>query len=231
MDKEKKIIIAIDGYSSTGKSSFAKALAVKLGYIYVDTGAMYRAVTLYGIRKGWVRETNEIAVEKLIQALPDIHITFRLVNGQNCTFLNDENVEKEIREIQVSQQVSRVSAISEVRAQLVHLQQLMGKNKGVVMDGRDIGTVVFPDAELKIFMTADPKVRAERRFKELKLKGSDVSLDDIYKNVMQRDYEDAHRTVAPLRKANDAVLLDNSYMTPEQQMEWFDKLLKEIKAV
>jgi cytidylate kinase len=231
MNTEKKIIIAVDGYSSTGKSSFAKALAVKLGYIYVDTGAMYRAVTLYGQRKKWVTETGEIAVEKLIQALPDIHITFQLVNGQNCTFLNDENIEKEIREIQVSQQVSRVSAIPEVREQLVHLQKLMGKNKGIVMDGRDIGTVVFPDAELKIFMTAEPKVRAERRFKELKLKGSEGSLEDIYKNVMQRDYEDTHRAVAPLRKASDAALLDNSYMTPEQQMEWFDKLLEENKTV
>jgi len=227
MNKKEKIIIAIDGYSSTGKSSFAKVLAAKLGYIYVDTGAMYRAVTLYSLRKGWVKEGNEIAVDSLIHALPDIHITFQIVNGHNCTFLNGENVEKEIRDIQVSQQVSRVSAIPEVREQLVNLQQLMGKDKAIVMDGRDIGTVVFPEAELKIFMTAEPEVRAERRFRELKAKGSDVSLEEIYKNVMQRDYEDVRRVVAPLRKADDAVLLDNSCMTPEQQMEWFDNLLKE----
>ncbi len=229
MNKEKKIIIAIDGHSSTGKSSFAKALAAYLGYTYVDTGAMYRAVTLYGLRKGWIDEQGDIAVDTLLRALPDIHITFRLIGGQNSTFLNGENVEKEIRGIQVSQHVSRVSAIPEVRSHLVHQQQLIGKDKGVVMDGRDIGTVVFPHAELKIFMTADPKVRAERRFKELREKGSNVTFDEIYQNVVQRDYEDEHRAVAPLCKAGDAVLLDNSNMTPAQQMEWFKKLFNDLK--
>jgi len=219
-----KIIIAIDGHSSTGKSSFAKAIARQLSYIYVDTGAMYRAVTLYGLQYKLITNDRGINAEALIAALPNIHISFQNIDGHNCTFLNGINVEHEIREIAVSQQVSAVSAIAGVRKHLVYLQQQMGKNKGVVMDGRDIGTVVFPQAELKIFMTADPHVRAERRYKELSAKGSEVSFDEILKNVIQRDHDDETRSVTPLRKADDALLLDNSQMTPDEQMLWFQQL-------
>ena len=227
MNFENKITIAIDGHSSTGKSSFAKTIARKLNYAYVDTGAMYRAVTLYAIQHGWIASDGKISIDKLLAVLPDIHISTHVIDGVSNTFLDGKNVEKEIRDIQVSQFVSRISAIPEVRVHLVHLQQMMGKNKGVVMDGRDIGTVVFPDAEIKIFMTADPAVRAERRFKELREKGRDVCYDDILRNILHRDYEDEHREVAPLRRAKDALLLDNSNMTMAQQMEWFDILVKD----
>ena len=220
-----KIIIAIDGHSSTGKSSFAKAIARQLQYIYVDTGAMYRAVTLYGLQHQLITSDGIINTEALLAALPDIHISFQNIDNQNTTFLNGVNVEHEIREIAVSQLVSAVSAIAGVRKQLVYLQQQMGKEKGVVMDGRDIGTVVFPQAELKIFMTADPRVRAERRYKELSDKGSNVSFEEILKNVIQRDHDDETRTVTPLRKADDAILLDNSHMTPEEQMQWFQEVV------
>lgn len=223
-----KIIIAIDGHSSTGKSSFAKAIAAKLGYIYVDTGAMYRAITLYGLQHHLLSDDGHIDTDTLTKALPDIHISFRIINGQNCTFLNDENVEHEIRGIKVSQHVSAVSAIAEIRSHLVRLQQLMGKNKGIVMDGRDIGTVVFPDAEIKIYMTATPKVRAERRYKELKEKDGKISFEEILQNVIQRDYDDEHRTVTPLKKADDALLLDNSHMTPEDQMKWFEEISQNV---
>jgi len=222
-----KIIIAIDGHSSTGKSSFAKAIANQLNYIYVDTGAMYRAVTLYGLQHKIIASDGQINAEALIAALPHIHISFRNINGHNCTFLNGVNVEHEIREIAVSQQVSAVSAIAGVRKHLVYLQQQMGKDKGIVMDGRDIGTVVFPQAELKIFMTADPRVRAERRYKELLAKGSKVSFDEILKNVIQRDSDDESRSVTPLRKADDAVLLDNSQMTQDEQMLWFNLMISD----
>jgi cytidylate kinase len=222
-----KIIIAIDGHSSTGKSSFAKAIAHQLNYIYVDTGAMYRAVTLYGLQHKIITSNGQINAETLIAALPDIQISFRNIDGQNNTFLNGINVEREIREIEVSQQVSAVSAVAGVRKHLVYLQQQMGKDKGIVMDGRDIGTVVFPQAELKIFMTANPRVRAERRYNELIAKGSKVSFDEILENVIQRDHDDESRSVTPLRKADDAILLDNSLMTPEEQMEWVQQLIIE----
>ena len=224
-----KIIIAIDGHSSTGKSSFAKAIAAKVGYIYVDSGAMYRAVTLYGLQHGLISGDGKIHTKDLIAALPDIQIEFHNINGQNTTFLQHANVEHDIRSIRVSQQASTVSAIAEVRTHLVHLQQLMGKDKGIVMDGRDIGTVVFPQAELKIFMTADPQVRAERRYKELMAKGGQVSLQEILQHLIQRDYIDEHRTVTPLRKADDALLLDNSHLTPADQMKWFEEIWEKYK--
>ena len=220
-----KIIIAIDGHSSTGKSSFAKAIAHQLSYIYVDTGAMYRAVTLYGLQRKLISSVGQINTEALIAALPDMHISFQNIAGQNNTFLNGVNVEREIRDIEVSQLVSAVSAIADVRKHLVYMQQQMGKDKGIVMDGRDIGTVVFPQAELKIFMTADPRVRAERRYKELAAKGSKVSFDEILENVIQRDHDDESRSITPLRKADDAILLDNSQMTPDEQMRWFQQLI------
>ena len=225
MDK-KKIIIAIDGYSSTGKSSFAKAIARKLGYIYVDTGAMYRAVTLYAIQNGFIATDGSVDNTGLISKLQDIHIEFKVNNdkGVSDTYLNGVHVENEIRNISVAQHVSAVSAIAQVREEMVHQQQIMGKSRGLVMDGRDIGTVVFPDAELKIFMTADPKVRAKRRYDELTAKGETVTLDEIEQNIRQRDYDDSHRATSPLRKADDAITLDNSYMTPEEQMLWFENV-------
>lgn len=217
-----KIIIAIDGHSSGGKSTFAKALAKRLGYIFIDTGAMYRAVTLYAMQHGIVSDPQAIVL-----ALRDIHIDFRIDpdTGRSDVYLNDRNVEAEIRRIDVSSQVSGVSSIPEVRAKLVAMQQEMGRQKGIVMDGRDIGTVVFPEAELKLFMTADPRVRAERRYKELIAKGEDVSLAEIEENIRDRDRQDETRAVSPLRRADDAILLDNSHMTVDQQMEWImDKL-------
>ena len=219
----KKIIIAIDGYSSGGKSTFAKAVAAKLGYIFIDTGAMYRAVTLYAMRQGIADDPAAITA-----ALPGIRIDFRFnpQTGRSDVYLNGENVETEIRRIDVSNRVSSVSSIPEGRAKLVAMQQEMGRAKGVVMDGRDIGTVVFPDAELKIFMTADPRVRAERRYKELTAKGETVSMEEIERNIRERDRQDETREVSPLRRAADAVLLDNSRMTVEQQMEWIDEQLE-----
>lgn len=222
----KKIIIAVDGYSSGGKSTFAKAVAAKLGYIFIDTGAMYRAVTLYAMRRGIVDDP-----EALVAALPQVHIDFRFnpASGRSDVCLNGENVETEIRRIDVSSRVSAVSGIPQVRAKLVAMQQQMGKAKGIVMDGRDIGTVVFPDAELKIFMTADPHVRAERRYKELIAKGEEVSMAEIEENIRERDRQDETREVSPLRRAEDAVLLDNSHMTVEQQMEWIDEQLRRFE--
>lgn len=221
-----KIIIAIDGYSSTGKSSFAKAIAKRLGYIYVDTGAMYRAVTLYCIDNRLIAEDGFPDTQAIVRKLPGIKITFTYNNeiGRSETMLNGVNVEADIRGIEVSQYVSAISAIPEVRVQMVEQQREMGKYGGIVMDGRDIGTVVFPNADLKIFMTADPKVRAMRRFKELKAKEQRVSLEDIEENIRHRDYEDSHRVASPLRQAEDAVVLDNSNMTPEEQLQWFDEL-------
>ncbi|MDR2358356.1 MAG: (d)CMP kinase [Prevotellaceae bacterium] len=228
----RKIIIAIDGHSSTGKSTFAKAIAAKLGYVYVDTGAMYRSVTLYALQQQFINERGEVSEKEIVAHLPAINITFRYNKGKGAsdTYLNGENVEQEIRSFNVSQYVSRVSAIPGVRERMVRLQQEMGVDKGIVMDGRDIGTVVFPQAELKIYMTADPQVRAERRFKEMKEKGSDVPFKEILENVKHRDYEDEHRAVAPLRKAPGALLLDNSRLTPEQQMEWFLQQLALIRT-
>lgn len=220
---KKKIIIAIDGYSSCGKSTFAKAVAAKLGYIFIDTGAMYRAVTLFAMRNGLTDDP-----EALAERLPEVRIDFRFdpETGHSDVYLNDENVETEIRRIDVSNRVSGVSCIPAVRAKLVAMQQEMGRRKGVVMDGRDIGTMVFPEAELKIFMTADPRVRAERRYKELIAKGEEISLAEIERNIRERDHQDETRAVSPLRRAADAVVLDNSRMTVAEQMAWIDRQLE-----
>ena len=220
----KRIIIAIDGHSSCGKSTFAKAIAARLGYIFIDTGAMYRAVTLYALEHGAIESC--IANEKMIEAmLEDININFRFnpERGASDIYVNGDMVEGKIRTIEVSNCVSAVSSIGAVRSKLVAMQQAMGRDGGVVMDGRDIGTVVFPDAELKIYMTADPMVRAERRYKELTAKGDNVSLEEIYENVVSRDHADMTRAISPLRKADDAIVLDNSHMSVEEQMAWFDK--------
>ena len=226
---KKKIVIAIDGHSSCGKSTFAKAIAARLGYIFIDTGAMYRSVTLYALENGGIVDgiVNEDAIIKL---LDQIEITFRFnpARGASDIYVNGDLVEGKIRTIEVSNFVSAVSGIGAVRAKLVAMQQQMGKHRGVVMDGRDIGTVVFPDAELKIFMTADPKVRAERRYAELTAKGDNVSFDEILENVISRDKADTNRTISPLRKADDAIVLDNSAMTVAQQMEWFDAELERV---
>jgi cytidylate kinase len=218
---EKKIVIAIDGYSSCGKSTLAKSLARKLGYAFIDSGAMYRAVTLYALRHQMI-ENGKPDEETIINSLEHINITFQYDQStdKNTTFLNGENVEEEIRKLEVSENVSPVSAIGEVRREMVRQQQRMGQQKGIVMDGRDIGTVVFPEAELKIFMTASPEIRAQRRFLELSLKGESVSLEEIKKNLASRDYIDQNRAESPLRQAIDALVLDNSHLTPDEQLEW-----------
>lgn len=225
----KKIVIAVDGFSSCGKSTFAKMVAARLGYIFIDTGAMYRAVTLYALEHGAF--TNGILNEEmLVGMLDDIHIDFRFnpERGASDIYVDGEWVEGKIRTIEVSNLVSAVSAVGEVRKRLVAMQQRMGRDKGVVMDGRDIGTVVFPDAELKIFMTADPEVRAERRYLELSAKGEEVSREEIVENIRQRDHLDQNRAISPLRKADDAVVLDNGGMTLEEEMEWFDKVFATV---
>jgi cytidylate kinase len=219
-----KIIIAIDGYSSCGKSSFARRIAKELNYLYLDSGAMYRTVALNAQRSGWING-KKIDFINLIDSLKDIKISFRNLEGENQAFLNDQNVEKEIRGVEVSAFVSEISKIPEVRKHLVLLQQELGKDKGIVMDGRDIGTVVFPKAEIKLFMTADPAVRAKRRYDELKTKGISASLEEITQNINERDFQDINRGISPLTKAIDAILLDNSYMNFEDQMKWFIKLL------
>ena len=218
----KKITIAIDGHSSCGKSTMAKDLAREIGYVYVDTGAMYRSVTLYALRKGLFEDDGSVKTEALEQEMPNIRITFQFnpETGRPDTYLNGEYVEKEIRSLEVSSHVSPIAAIGFVRRALVAQQQQMGKDKGVVMDGRDIGTVVFPDAELKVFVTASAKVRAQRRYDELKAKGMPADFDDILKNVEERDYIDSHREESPLRQADDAILLDNSDMTIPGQKAW-----------
>ena len=227
----KKIIIALDGHSSCGKSTFAKSIATRLGYIFIDTGAMYRAVTLYALENGAIR-SGIVDEEAVVALLNEISITFRFnpQRGASDIYVNGDLVEGKIRTIEVSNCVSAVSAISEVRQKLVSMQQEMGKRRGVVMDGRDIGTVVFPDAELKIFMTADPKVRAERRYIELTTKGDNVSFEEILENVVSRDKADMSRAISPLQKADDAIVLDNSYMTVEEQMVWFDKEFARVQA-
>lgn len=221
-DNTKKIVIAIDGFSSCGKSTFAKSIAARLGYIFIDTGAMYRAVTLYALEHGAIR-SGIADEERIVALLPEIAITFRFnpQRGASDIYVNGDLVEGKIRTIEVSNCVSAVSSIREVREKLVAMQQQMGERRGVVMDGRDIGTVVFPDAELKIYMTADPKVRAERRYAELRAKGDEVSFDEVLDNVISRDKADMSRAISPLRKADDAVVLDNSRMTVGEQMEWF----------
>lgn len=218
----KKITIAIDGHSSCGKSTMAKDLARKIGYVYVDTGAMYRAVTLYALRNNLFDADGGIKEDELKSRMGDISISFRLntATGRPDTYLNGENVEQEIRTMQVSNRVSPIAALPFVRQALVAQQQAMGKEKGVVMDGRDIGTTVFPDAELKVFVTASAEVRAQRRYDELKAKGMDADYNDILKNVQERDYIDSHRPTSPLRKADDAIELDNSNMTVDEQNDW-----------
>lgn len=228
MDR-KRIIIAIDGHSSCGKSTFAKAIAARLGYIFIDTGAMYRAVTLYALENSII-ENGIVDEERIKSSLGDIDIDFRFnpQRGASDIYVNGDLAEGKIRTIEVSNCVSAVSSIAEVRSKLVAMQQQMGRKGGVVMDGRDIGTVVFPDAEIKIYMTADPMVRAERRFKELTAKGDSVTLEEVYNNVVSRDKADMTRAISPLRKADDAVVLDNSYMSVEEQMAWFDELYKSV---
>ena len=218
----KKIIVAIDGHSSCGKSTMAKDLAREVGYIYVDTGAMYRAVTLFAMRNNLFDAEGNINTERLEQLLPEVKISFKLdpETSRPMTCLNGEVVEQEIRSLEVSQHVSPIAALPFVRAKLVEQQQAMGKEKGIVMDGRDIGTVVFPDAELKIFVTASAEIRAQRRFKELEAKGMPADFDDILKNVEERDYIDSHRATSPLRQADDALVLDNSHLTIEEQKKW-----------
>ena len=220
----KRIIIALDGHSSCGKSTFAKAIAARLGYIFIDTGAMYRAVALYAMEHGAIK-SGIVDEDKIVAMLGEINIDFRFnpQRGASDIYVNGDLVEGKIRTIEVSNCVSAVSSISEVRQKLVKMQQQMGERKGVVMDGRDIGTVVFPDAELKIYMTADARVRAERRYKELTAKGDNVSFDEIYENVVSRDKADMNRAISPLRKADDAIVLDNSTMSVEEQMAWFDR--------
>lgn len=226
----KKITIAIDGHSSCGKSTMAKDLAKELGYIYVDTGAMYRAVTLYSMRNDLFTEDGEVNTEALKAKMEDIHIGFKFnaEAGRPDTYLNGELVEKVIRSIEVSNRVSKIAAIPFVREAMVSQQREMGKEKGIVMDGRDIGTTVFPDAELKVFVTASAEVRAQRRFDELKAKGMPADYDEILKNVQERDYIDSHREVSPLRQADDALLLDNSNMTIPEQKAW---LLEQVKKL
>lgn len=220
MDK-KKINVAIDGTSSSGKSTMAKALAKSVGYTYIDTGAMYRSVALFCLRHGLITD-GKVDVERLLPMLPDINISFKIEDGKQLTYLNGENVENEIRGLEVSNNVSLVAAIAEVRHAMVRLQQEMGKNKGVVMDGRDIGTVVLPDAEIKLYVTTSPEIRAKRRFDEMRAKGdTSVTLDDIIANVKMRDHLDTTRKESPLRKADDAVEVDSGkFATAEEQIAW-----------
>lgn len=224
-----KITIAVDGYSSCGKSTLAKALAQKLDYHYIDTGAMYRAVTLYGLRNGIIQSSVFDSV-KLIDALPNIHVSFSYNTHTKTSevLLNGEHVEKEIRTMEVANHVSKVSSIKEVREKMVILQREMGKNKGVIMDGRDIGTHVFPDAELKLFMTADNDVRTQRRLDELSSKGEFHSFEDVKQNLLKRDYDDTHRKENPLRQAKDAIVLDNSELNKEEQLEFVIKLINDL---
>ena len=218
----KKITIAIDGHSSCGKSTMAKDLARRIGYVYVDTGAMYRAVTLFALRNDLFNEDDTVKTEELEKHMPEISISFQFnpETGRPDTYLNGELVEQVIRSLEVSNHVSAVSAIPFVRTEMVAQQQAMGQEGGIVMDGRDIGTTVFPNAELKVFVTATAEVRAQRRFKELEEKGMPADFDDILQNVIDRDYQDSHREVSPLRQADDALLLDNSNLTIPEQNEW-----------
>lgn len=226
----KKITIAIDGFSSCGKSTMAKDLAKEIGYIYLDTGAMYRSVTLYALRHNLFNADGSIREEELKAQMKNINISFQLnkTTGRPDTFLNGENVEKDIRSMEVSSHVSPIATLPFVRAALVAQQQRMGAGKGIVMDGRDIGTVVFPDAELKIFVTASAEVRAQRRYDELKAKGMEANFNDILKNVEERDYIDSHRATSPLRKAPDAIELDNSNLTIAQQQQWLYEQYRKV---
>lgn len=228
----KKITIAIDGHSSCGKSTMAKDLAREIGYVYVDTGAMYRSVTLFALRNQ-LFQGDDILVEELRRRMPDIKISFQFnpETGRPDTYLNGELVEQEIRSMEVSNHVSPIAAIGFVREAMVAQQQQMGRDGGVVMDGRDIGTVVFPNAELKVFVTASPEVRAQRRYDELKGKGMPADFDEILRNVQERDYIDSHREVSPLRQADDAILLDNSNMTIPEQKEWLLQRFRETQKL
>jgi cytidylate kinase len=228
----KKITIAIDGFSSTGKSTLAKQIAKQLGYIYVDTGAMYRAVTYFAMRNNFVSE-NHLDTEKIIENLSNITLQFHFNEevGFAEMYLNKENVEIAIRTIEVSRLVSKIAEISEVRVKLVEQQQQMGKNKGIVMDGRDIGTVVFPDADLKLYMTASPETKAQRRFDELIEKGQQVTFEEVLQNVQERDYIDTHREDSPLVKAADAIEIDNSHMNKKEQFELVMELVNEKLGV
>ncbi len=223
----RRLIIAIDGYSSCGKSTFAKCVAKELNYIFIDSGAMYRAVTLYCMRHGYINSAH-VNVPAIVSDLNNLYIDF-IYNPDLAgheTFLNSENVEKEIRSMEVSAHVSRISQIHEVRARLVELQRQIGITKGIVMDGRDIGTVVFPDADIKIFMTATIDIRAKRRFDELKAGGAAVDFEEIKQNIIARDIADENRDISPLRRADDAIILDNSRMTVEEQMIWIKKIIE-----
>ncbi len=225
----KKIIIAIDGHSSCGKSTFAKAIATRIGYIFIDTGAMYRTVALAALKGGAIKD-GVVDTEAVVALLPQISISFHFnaESGKSDIYLNDQRVEDEIRTIEVSDLVSSVSSIGQVRTKLVAIQQEMGHRGGVVMDGRDIGTVVFPEAQIKIYMTAEPAIRALRRFEELREKDPSISLQAIEENIRLRDTADESRAISPLRKADDAIVLDNSYMSVEGQMEWFMALYNNI---
>jgi cytidylate kinase len=230
-EKENKIIIAIDGYSSCGKSTMAKAIAKNLGYRYIDSGAMYRAVTLFVQQHDVsLNDLQQMSEEQIDAMMDHIHISFHInpENGFSEVYLNDINVEKKIRDLKVSDWVSPVSAIPAIRHRLVAQQKRYGRMKGIVMDGRDIGTMVFPDAELKIFMTAKKEVRAKRRFEELNHKGFMVTMDEVVKNIEDRDFTDTHRSESPLRKADDAIVLDNSDLTEEQQLDFAMRLVEEV---
>lgn len=223
-----KIVIAIDGFSSSGKSTMAKALAAKIGYRYIDSGAMYRAVALYALRNGWIDSRMNVDKDHLTAALPLINIDFLPTEDGQHTLLNNEDVEKEIRSMEVSSAVSPVAAIPEIRHRLVALQQQFGKEKGIVMDGRDIGTTVFPDAEMKVFVTASPQTRAMRRYRELTEKGEHPTYEEVLANVVSRDHIDQTREESPLRQASDAVVLDNSDMSREEQMKILTDLFNKI---
>lgn len=227
---EKRLIIAIDGYSSCGKSTFAKAIAKLLSYIYIDSGAMYRAVTLYCLRKNFAGPWG-INIDGIISGLNEISIDF-VYNPdlqEYETFLNSENVEREIRSMEVTAHVSRVSQVQEVRARMVEMQREIGSSKGIVMDGRDIGTVVFPDADIKIFMTASVDIRAKRRYDELKEKGIEGEFEEIKRNIIARDIADENRDISPLRRADDAIILDNSRMSVKEQMLWIEQIIEKKK--
>lgn len=217
----KKIVIAIDGYSSSGKSTMARELARRIGYVYVDSGAMYRAVTLYAMRHGMITADHHVDTARLVAALPDIKVSFRPAgaDGVQHTLLNGEDVEREIRDMEVSSNVSQVAEIPEVRREMVAQQQAFGEEKGIVMDGRDIGTTVFPHAEMKVFVEASPEERARRRLKELEEKGMTANYDEVLANIRERDHIDSTREVSPLRKAPDAFLLNNDNLNHQQQMQ------------
>lgn len=228
--QDNKINIAVDGFSSCGKSTIAKGLAQRLGYTYIDSGAMYRAVALYAINKGWITD-DDIDEEALRENISDINITFhKNEDGLQETYINGDNVEGLIRTLEVSNAASRVSTLAFVRKELVRQQQEMGKKKGVVMDGRDIGTVVFPDAEMKLFLTASPEIRAQRRFDEMTAKGEKTNFDDVLANVKERDLRDTTRKESPLKKADDAIELDNSHIGIDEQLEWAIKMFNKITS-